>query len=265
MMKRYMSFLIIAILVLGFMFGAAPRPAAATVTSITSDCASVSVMGSHFDYVVAGAYRPSPFTFLGDSTIEASGPYTLTFTIPPQAPGTTFVVEAYEFGGSVIRVNVTCSPGGAANVPGAVLVFNPNDGRVDPKAADRLAIWCLTSGDTPNLLVYGVASDSKGIFLATVNFADLLKAKNPRYAELNGKLAKLLKSGTPDGVELDKLLAEIKREAKLNVLFKKLGGNGTLIVIVDDQNNFTVSWTGGPYGANGQGVWAKSFKCDFKR
>jgi hypothetical protein len=143
--------------------------------------------------------------------------------------------------------------------------FNPGDGRIDGRPADRIVVYCNTSANPPNLAIYGVGSDSKGIFLATVNFADLLKAGNPRYAEYKAKLEKLIQSGSPDPVELDNLLAEARREAKLNVLVKKLGANGTLLIIVDDQNSFTVSWTGGPYGANGQGVWAKSFKCDFKR
>lgn len=195
-------------------------------------------------------------TFLGAPFTSSTGNPAI-FSATASSAGTLSLTSFAVFGGNMVfTVTFSCR---------ASTFFDPADGRIDGRPGDRLAIWCNTSGNTPNLLIYGVTSDSKGIFLSTVNFADLLKAGNPRYAELKAKLAKLIQSGNPDPVELDNLLAEARREAKLNVLFKKLGGNGTLIIIVDDQNSFTVSWTGGPYGANGQGAWAKSFKCDFKR
>jgi hypothetical protein len=204
--------------------------------------------------VFSGMFLGTPYTSSNanpavfSATAASAGTFSVTFAVASSA-------------GSVFTVHFACNES---------LSFNPGDGRVDPQAGDRLVIWCNTSGSTPNLLIYGVGSDSKGIFLATVNFADLLKAGNSRLAQLDKQYKALLNgqtpaNGKPLALELKRLEAEIEREAQLSVLTVNLRSNGALTVIVDEQNNFVISWTSGPFNANGQGVWAKSFKCDFKR
>jgi hypothetical protein len=269
-MKRRLLLLLIAVALI-FSFGATTKPANATVGSITSNCSSITVTGtSGFPLTNVSVFviDPGTLTVIGGGFASADmvGNYTVNVAIPAQPEGKVLRVDVFDPFLNVGNM-ITCTNSRAGS---AVTFFTPGDGRVDPKPGDRLAVWCSTSADPASLSFYGVASDSKGFFLAAVKFADILKAGNPRLKALNAQLRKLLNArGSSDdttlGTEINKLLKEIERESQFVSLTRNLGKNGTLIISVDVQNNFWVSWTGGPYNADGQGAWAKSFKCDFKR
>jgi hypothetical protein len=108
----------------------------------------------------------------------------------------------------------------------AVSWFNPNDSRVDGRPGDRLAVYCDPAATPPSVDVYGVEDNSKGVFLATFNNVDLLKAG-------------------PKGIT------------------KSVDGLGTISMMQDGDNRFYVAWNGGQFRATGQGDFSKSFTCNF--
>lgn len=136
--------------------------------------------------------------------------------------GTNFTVTLTVAGRGTISASTTCNTSLA--MPG----FFPGDGRVDPKPADRVAVYC--SGNS--LTVYGIGPDSEGVLLATIPFADIVKAG-------------------PAGFKVSKELL------------------GTVSVAVDAQNNFWLAWQGdisvkaGKFYADGnpKNGFAKGFVC----
>lgn len=76
------------------------------------------------------------------------------------------------------------------------------------------------------LTVYGVGNDSKGFLLASFSKVEL-------------------------------------QDAGVEGVFKDVGANGTISASMDDQSNFWVAWTGGQFGASGQGDFAKGGVCAF--
>jgi hypothetical protein len=115
---------------------------------------------------------------------------------------------------------------GAGDSDSAAPWFNPNDGRVDPRPGDRLAVYCNAAVTPPEVLVYGVQDNSKGVFLAKFSNADLLKAG-------------------PEGMT------------------KAVDGLGTVSTMQDGGNHFYVAWNGGQFKATGRGDFSKSFTCEF--
>ncbi|MHB8626579.1 MAG: hypothetical protein ACYDBJ_12610 [Aggregatilineales bacterium] len=101
--------------------------------------------------------------------------------------------------------------------------YNPYDGRVDPKAGDRVAVWC--SIKYRDIDVWGTDEQSQGMYLATFNYDDVLAAGS-------------------DGQTLS------------------AGGLGTVTLSVDDAFHFTLFWNG-PYTALRHGDFQKSFTCVF--
>ncbi len=121
--------------------------------------------------------------------------------------------------------NPCLPPSGAAST---VQFFNPGDGRVDPRPGDRVAVYCNTADNPPNLVVYGIDNASHGLWLSKFIFADLVKAG-------------------PKGI------------------LRKVEPKGSVFAVVDANNYFTVQWFGGPAGATGSKDFAKSFTCSFAR
>ncbi len=119
----------------------------------------------------------------------------------------------------VTNTDLTITPTPTA----AVEFWNPNDGRVDPHAADRLAVWCNQSD---KVIVYGVADDvaqpMNGFYLASFSYKALLAAGD------NG----LTVNAGRDGV----VSASIR--------------NGW----------FWIAWNGGHYKATGQDTFVKNFE-----
>jgi hypothetical protein len=276
-MKRYIFPLLVVSLF--FLPGIGTQPAAAVVNSATSNCSSVTVTGtagaSTAVYVEVREDVPPTYTILGSQLLNAdsAGNYTSVVGIPTQPAGTVLRINVTDSTG-FYQLFPSCTPGAAAPAAavsqGAVLSFDPGDGRIDPRPGDRLAIWCNLGGDTPNLLVYGVAPDSKGFFLTRINFVDIIKGTNAKLSQLNARLKQLVQSGKADkdpavAAEIEELTRQIGYESGVTVLSRNLGRNGILSASVNAQNTFWVNLVGGLYGASGQGDWAKSFKCDFKR
>lgn len=106
--------------------------------------------------------------------------------------------------------------------PASVDFFNPGDCRVDPRPGDRLAICC----EADQIVVYGVANNSRGFLLNTFNFEDLVRAGR----------SGIFVDKTPDGV---------------------------ISASMSKSQHIWVAWNGGQYNATGlpdQG-FAKLVRC----
>lgn len=173
---------------------------------------------------------PMPPTSPGPLTM----PYTFTFTITSFANGVVVNVSRLVIGcagGVATLISLTNSALGGS-------VVNPctTDGRVDGKCGDRIAVYCNTAATPPNLEVWGVGTDSKGVHLTKFVFSDIEKAGSQG-------------------------------------IYKNLGKLGVISAAVDSQNNFWVAWNGqvsvpsGAFYADGQPDhgFAKGFQCSFKR
>jgi hypothetical protein len=186
-----------------------------SVTSTTS----VSDVGTLYDGngTVIGGFSS---TWIGTFTTT-----NINFAIQP-AKNPIRMVEVL---GGVTVVDLSadnpCLPPSGA---GAGKFFNPGDGRVDPRPGDRLAVYCNTGANPPNVDVWGVLNDSSGRRLFTFTFSDLVKAG-------------------------------------AKGITKKVEPLGTIYLSVDANNWFVAVWTGGPAAATGTKDFAKSFTCNFAR
>ena len=104
--------------------------------------------------------------------------------------------------------------------------YNPDDCRMNPLPGDRIAVYCDWYFREIN--VWGITNRGQGFSLAEFDYDELVLA---------GRRG----------------------------LVKNLGANGIVTARVDSRNNFNVAWRGGPYGATGQGDFAKAFFCDINQ
>jgi hypothetical protein len=192
--------------------------------------------------------------------------YTVNVPLTGATPGAGINVEVFESFSTPTLINITgLSIPAVCPTPPQLAVFDPGDGRVEPHPVDRLAIYCNRLANPATLDIWGITDDSKGFRLTTLVFADLLKARNTKLPQIKAQLLKLLSQPDSDLNEIKALLHEYENTDGLHILSKNLQVNGKLDISVDAQNNFYVAWSGGPFGANGQGSFAKAFKCNFAR
>ncbi|MCC7450505.1 MAG: hypothetical protein IT324_24010 [Anaerolineae bacterium] len=104
--------------------------------------------------------------------------------------------------------------------------YNPDDCRMNPRAGDRIAVYC--DWYFREISVLGITNRGQGFPLIVIDYDELVLA---------GRQG----------------------------LVKNLGANGVVTARVDSRNNFNVAWSGGPYGATGQGDFAKTFFCDINQ
>lgn len=104
--------------------------------------------------------------------------------------------------------------------------FNPDDCRMNPRAGDRIAVYC--DWYFREISVLGITNLGQGYPLVVFDYDELALAGR-------------------------------------NGLVANLGANGIVTARVDARNNFNVTWRGGPYGATGQGDFAKTFFCDINQ
>jgi hypothetical protein len=152
---------------------------------------------------------PAGHTYLWVYTGAASGTITVTGTITiVNGTGGTLNYTTYD---------TNCAP---------PTFFNPGDGRVDPRPADRVVVYCKPGANPPSVDVWGVLNDSTGRRLYTFAYADLVAAG-------------------------------------AKGITKNVEPLGTISLRVDANNNVLASWTGGPAAATGVKDFAKSFTCSF--
>ncbi len=117
-------------------------------------------------------------------------------------------------------------------------VFFPGDGRVNPLTGDRLAVYC----NPTSIDVLGIDGDNNGFYLTTFSTAEITSSKMATHT-------------TPFGtVTLQLLQAPQTHIAPITV------NDVTTDQLVFDQNAmYRITWTGGPYGANGSLPYIKTF------
>lgn len=167
--------------------------------------------------------------------VEAIGPGTHTGLLrttwnTPQTVGTVVQVFATveRPDPQLISLTATVVEGGCA-LPGDSSGgpgFNPGDGRVDPQPQDRLAIYC--DAEYREIDIWGIFEGGEGRRLTVIEFDELTEAGQ----------------------------RGVRRTARNNW--------GTVIAYLAPVDPiFVVQWYWDPLGANGQDVWAKTFRCDF--
>lgn len=94
------------------------------------------------------------------------------FNVPPLPDGTLLRLVTTDTSPSNDTIQIACvAP--KVNRPLPIFEgFNPRDGRVEPKPADRVAVYCAG----PELKVWGIGPDSVGFPIATFPFADIVNA-----------------------------------------------------------------------------------------
>jgi len=163
-----------------------------------------------------------------DATVSANGTVIASINNISVQSGTFTVSGSYpdQKAGTVLTLNVSNGMSASGACTPNVSWFNPGDARVDPKAGDRLAVYC--DGTTNSVIVYGIKDDSTGFYQGKFSFKDLLAA---------GK----------NGLSIDN------------------GSNGVISASSDSSGNLWIAWNGGQYGANGQPDrgFAKGLTCGF--
>lgn len=111
------------------------------------------------------------------------------------------------------------------------------DGRYNPKVGDRVVVY----PSIEYVDVWGVDTNSNGLFLARFSKDDLI-AGNATRTSINGTVT----------LTLDKPLTLITGYRD--------EGSTELVTEIKTGAVYTVSWTGGNYGANGVAQFAKTFE-----
>lgn len=110
----------------------------------------------------------------------------------------------------------------AVTAPNNIQNFYPGDDRLNGKPSDRVAVYCNQA--TGTIGVYVVNNAGQGT--ASTEFSG----------------AAVVAAGSAG-------------------LTRNLGANGSVTIHGNAQGNFWLAWTGGPYGANGQGDFSKTVAC----
>lgn len=183
------------------------------------------------------------YGFGGFVTTGPAGPYGSGVLFPPPA-GTAAndhirvtLVASYSAGytfTTTITFNCTTgqvisiTPGGEAPGP---KWFAPGDDRVDPRPGDRLSVYCDVKDKIDVWGIDHTQNDTeKGFRLTTFSYKEVKAAGD-------------------------------------NGITKNLGKYGSVSISLK-KGWFWVAWNGGPFGANGRGIWVKNFPetmCTFAK
>jgi hypothetical protein len=118
--------------------------------------------------------------------------------------------------------------------------FDPKDGRVAPAVADRVAVYCHDDG----VEVWGVDSSNNGVYLTKFSEAELV-AGSATHSSESGSIS-LTQNRTATTVQ--GYSSETAEE---------------IITHVEESAEYTIAWSGGNYGANGEGVFSKTIECTY--
>jgi len=111
------------------------------------------------------------------------------------------------------------------------------DGRVTPLVSDRIVVY--TNADYVD--VYGLDSSSQGVFLARFTKAELIAGSATRTS--------------------DQGIVTLSRNLALKFVTGYTSeGSGILVTENANSAKYTVTWSGGNYGATGVGNFAKTFE-----
>lgn len=187
---------------------------------------SISTGGSLSGSGVSAWFKP-PSVTIGSTTTFVYAETHDFYSAGIYVGSSTFTLTCVE---SVLQsVNVTNSLPTSPTSPTSATVqtqfWNPNDGRVDPHQADRLAVYCNQSD---KIVVYGVSDtapqDQSGFFLTMFSYKEVAGAGHPGITHT-------------------------------------VGVNGRITVSLID-GWFWIAWNGGQFHATGQDTFVKNFSDD---
>ncbi len=116
--------------------------------------------------------------------------------------------------------------------------FNPGDGRVNPLTGDRIAVYA----NPTSMDVLGIDGDNNGFYLTTFSWAELTSMTPAVHKTANGTVTlKLLQA------------------PQTHVAPVTIDGITSNNLFFDQNAMYTVTWTGGPDGADGSLPFTKTF------
>lgn len=119
--------------------------------------------------------------------------------------------------------------------------FSPGDGRVNPLAGDRVAVYC----NPGSLDVWGIDTSNNGVRLTTFTLAELLSKIPTTHTSAQGNVTLYMDS-----------------PAQTHIGFVTSSDTAPSL-IVDQGTQYRAVWTGGNYGADGIGPFFKTFSCTY--
>ncbi|MCC7452189.1 MAG: hypothetical protein IT324_32615 [Anaerolineae bacterium] len=140
----------------------------------------------------------------------------------------------------LVTVTTLLTGGMVAKADGGGSPFSTGDSRVNPLAGDRVAVYCNAN----NIDVWGIDTSNNGVYLTTFTLAEL-KQKATTHTSPNGTVTLNMDSA-----------------AQTHMGYITSSDTSTSL-IVDQGTQYRAVWTGGNYGADGNGVFFKTFSCTY--
>ena len=144
------------------------------------------------------------------------------------------LVAAIVFGTGLIAARPVLADGGMGP-------FNPGDGRYNPEVGDRLAIYLTDTG----VIVWGVDNNNNGFFLTSFSAAEFQSGKTVSHLTTEGT------------VTLYKNASAITETGYSDYSATSLS------TIVVQSAQYTISWRGGSFGANGSANFTKTLFVNY--
>ncbi len=141
---------------------------------------------------------------------------------------------------ALAAVTTLLTSGLVAKADGGGSSFSPGDGRVNPLAGDRVAVYCNSN----NITVWGIDTENNGLPLATFSMTELL-AKSATHTSPEGTVTLYMDS-----------------PAQTHIGYTTSSDTSTSL-IVDQGTQYHVTWVGGHYGADGSAPFLKTFSCTY--
>ena len=119
--------------------------------------------------------------------------------------------------------------------------YEPGDGRINPSTADRIAVYLNDSG----AVVWGVDNNDVGFALTSFSAAEFSSGKTISHQTAQGTVT-----------------LHFVSPATWHTGYSDYSATSTS-TIVDTGAVYTVTWTGGAYGADGSAAFSKTFSATF--
>ncbi len=142
---------------------------------------------------------------------------------------------------ALIAANILLLSGVVAKADGGGSAFNSGDGRVNPLAGDRVAVYC----NPDNLAVWGTDTSSNGVPLTIFTLSELVSTSPVTHSSTEGSVT---------------LYQD--RPAQTHVGYTTDSSTSTAL-LVDQGTQYHVIWAGGNYGADGSAAFSKTFSCTY--
>jgi hypothetical protein len=141
----------------------------------------------------------------------------------------------------VVMFGALGAVGLTARADGGSSPMETSDGRYQPYVGDRVALYFTDSG----VEVWGIDNDLTGHYLTTFSNAELASGKVVTHVSFQGAITLTMIS--PAETHLGYVTDE----------------SSDLVQITDKAGEYSISWKGGNYGADGSAAFTKYFEGTF--